>query len=92
MVKVLFIRYDSLRHCIYDDSDVSTLAVKVTNADTTNRKGMYQARILQKVVNVMWFRNKQDKGVVHAAQFSPLTISALALVLAAVRTHIVASS
>ncbi|KAF8220648.1 hypothetical protein L208DRAFT_1332651 [Tricholoma matsutake] len=58
--------------------------MKVTNGDTTNRKGMYQARILQKVMNVMWFRNKQDEGVVHAAQFSTLTISALALVLAAI--------
>ncbi|KAF8232000.1 hypothetical protein L208DRAFT_1274461, partial [Tricholoma matsutake] len=28
-------------------------------------KGMYQVKILQKVVNVMWFRNKQNEGVIH---------------------------
>lgn len=49
-----------------------------------NRKGMYQAKILQKVVNITWFRNKQDEGVVHEDLFSPLTVEALALVLAAV--------
>ena len=26
---------------------------------------MYQAKIIQKVVNLMWFRNKQDEGVIH---------------------------
>ncbi|KAF8237061.1 hypothetical protein L208DRAFT_1249518 [Tricholoma matsutake] len=67
-----------------DLKDGKGFVYKVTNADTMNCKGMYQARILQKVVNVMWFHNKQDEGVVHAAQFSPLTISALALVLAAI--------
>jgi hypothetical protein len=62
--------------------------VKVTDADTTMCKGIYQAKILQKVMNVMWFHNKQDDGVVHAVQFSLLTISTLALVLAAVHTHV----
>jgi uncharacterized protein DUF6532 len=45
---------------------------------------MYQAKIIQKVVNVMWFRNKQDEGVIHEKKFNPFTIPALALVLAAV--------
>ena len=34
----------------------------------------------------MWFRNKQDEGVIHEANFNPLTTEALALVLAAVRS------
>jgi hypothetical protein len=46
---------------------------------------MYQAKIIQKVVNLMWFRNKQDEGVVHEENFKPLSIQALALVLSAVR-------
>ena len=46
---------------------------------------MYQAKIVQKVVNVMWFRNKQDEGVIHEANFNPLSIQALALTLTAVR-------
>jgi Domain of unknown function (DUF6532) len=33
----------------------------------------------------MWFRNKQDEGIRHEANFNPLTIEAVALVLAAVR-------
>lgn len=46
---------------------------------------MYQAKIIQKVVNVMWFRNKQDEGVVHKENFNLLSIEALGLVLTAVR-------
>jgi hypothetical protein len=53
--------------------------------DEKNRKGMYRAKIIQKVVNVMWFRNKQDEGVIHEENFKPFSIAALALVLAAVR-------
>lgn len=59
------------------------------DADATKRKGIYQAKILQKVINVMWFRNKQDEGIVHATKFNPLTISALALVLTAVCTNLI---
>ena len=59
------------------------------DADATKRKGMYQAKILQKVINVMWFRNKQDEGVVHAEKFNPLTVSALALVLTAVCNNLI---
>lgn len=33
----------------------------------------------------MWFRNKQDEGVIHEENFNPLTVEAVALVLAAVR-------
>jgi hypothetical protein len=33
----------------------------------------------------MWFRNKQDEGIIHEENFSPLTIEAVALVLSAVR-------
>lgn len=48
---------------------------------------MYQAKIIQKVVNVMWFRNKQDEGIRHEDNFNPLSNEALALVLAAVRNY-----
>ena len=53
------------------------------------RKGIYQAKILQKVINVMWFCNKQDEGIVHAAKFNPITILALALVLTAVCSDLI---
>jgi hypothetical protein len=45
---------------------------------------MYQTKVLQKVVNIMWFRNKQDEGIIHEGNFNPLTIEGVALVLAAV--------
>ena len=48
------------------------------------RKGIYQAKIIQKVVNIMWFCNKQDEGVIHEDNFKLLTVEALALVLASV--------
>ena len=38
------------------------------DADATKHKGIYQTKILQKVINVMWFRNKQDEGIVHATK------------------------
>ena len=39
-------------------------------------KGIYQSKIIQKVVNGMWFCNKQDEGVVHEEIFNLLTIEA----------------
>ncbi|KAF8804477.1 hypothetical protein BYT27DRAFT_7225209 [Phlegmacium glaucopus] len=72
------------RQTAEDLKDGKGFVYKVTDPDAMKWKGMYQAKVLQKVVNVMWFRNKQDEGVVHTVQFNPLTVPALALVLAAI--------
>ncbi|KAF8223383.1 hypothetical protein L208DRAFT_1317082 [Tricholoma matsutake] len=47
-------------------------------------KGLYQSKLIQKVVNAMWFRNKQDKGISYSFYFNPFTIPALALILTAI--------
>lgn len=52
--------------------------------DPETRKGIYKHPVLQKAVNVMWFLNKHNEGVVFGDDFSPIPIPALALVLTAV--------
>ena len=48
------------------------------------RKGMYNHPIIQKAVDVMWFQNKRDEGVVLTDMFKPIPIPAIAFVLTAV--------
>jgi hypothetical protein len=57
------------------------------NSDPAQRKGLYKAQIIQKVVNTMWFANKRDEGVVFSEWFNPITPVTLALVLTAVSAH-----
>ncbi|KAF8233249.1 hypothetical protein L208DRAFT_1267700, partial [Tricholoma matsutake] len=61
-----------------------TFIYKITHAKLMERKGLYQSKLIQKVVNAMWFRNKQDKGISYSFYFNPFTIPALALVLTAI--------
>jgi len=55
------------------------------SATETDRKGLFHNKNIQKVVNAMWFANKQDEGVVYHEYFKPLPDVALALVLTGVR-------
>ncbi|KAF8232975.1 hypothetical protein L208DRAFT_1269313, partial [Tricholoma matsutake] len=55
----------------------------ITNAELVQHKGLYQLKLIQKVVNTMWFRNKQDKGISYSFYFNPFTIPALTLILTA---------
>jgi hypothetical protein len=48
------------------------------------RKGMYQNPIIQKAVNLMWFQNKRDEGILYRDMFKPIPIPEIALVLTAV--------
>jgi len=48
------------------------------------RHGFLKVPIIQKVINAMWFANKNDKGIKHHAHFKPFPLPALALVLTAV--------
>ncbi|KAI0265923.1 hypothetical protein BC834DRAFT_158132 [Gloeopeniophorella convolvens] len=43
----------------------------------------YRHPIIQKAVNITWFRNKDDDGVVYHEYFSPVPSQAIALVLTA---------
>ncbi|KIM58475.1 hypothetical protein SCLCIDRAFT_42837, partial [Scleroderma citrinum Foug A] len=47
------------------------------------RRGFLKAPIIQKVINTMWFTNKNDKGIKQHSWFKPFPLSALALVLTA---------
>jgi hypothetical protein len=48
-------------------------------------KGLYGARIIQKGVNAMWFRDKKDEGVLYPEFYKPFPEVGLALLLTAVR-------
>lgn len=48
------------------------------------RRGFLKAPIIQKIINTMWFANKNDEGVKHHALFKPFPLPALALVLTAI--------
>ncbi|KIM66673.1 hypothetical protein SCLCIDRAFT_109875, partial [Scleroderma citrinum Foug A] len=47
------------------------------------RRGFLKAPIIQKVINTMWFANKNDEGIKQHSWFKPFPLSALALVLTA---------
>ncbi|KAG6835259.1 hypothetical protein H0H93_003351 [Arthromyces matolae] len=54
---------------------------KVHDEDITKCQGLYQSKLIQKIVNAMWFKDKEDEGVIFFEDFSPFPIPALALVL-----------
>ncbi|KAF8239887.1 hypothetical protein L208DRAFT_1385513 [Tricholoma matsutake] len=66
--------------------DGHTFVYKITHAELAERRGLYQSKLIQKVINAMWFRNKQDEGITYSSYFNPFTILALALVLMAKHT------
>jgi hypothetical protein len=45
----------------------------------------YRHPVLQKAINLTWFRNKDDDGVVFHEYFSPLSVPAIAFILTVVR-------
>ncbi|KAF8229109.1 hypothetical protein L208DRAFT_1402691 [Tricholoma matsutake] len=64
--------------------DGHTFVYKITHAKLVECKGLYQSKLIQKVINAMWFRNKQDEGITYSSYFNPFTILAHALVLTAI--------
>ncbi|KIM64945.1 hypothetical protein SCLCIDRAFT_114100, partial [Scleroderma citrinum Foug A] len=52
------------------------------------RHGFLKAPIIQKVSKMMWFVNKNNKGIKHNARFKPFPLPALALVLTAIECSI----
>jgi Domain of unknown function (DUF6532) len=51
----------------------------------TDRKGLFRNKNIQKVVNAMWFVNKQDDGVSYPEYFKPMPDITVALVLTVVQ-------
>jgi len=53
--------------------------------DPEQNTGLCKSKLIQKLVNEMWFRNKTGEGIVFSQYFDPFTKSALALVLTAIK-------
>jgi hypothetical protein len=53
-------------------------------ATGAERKGLFCNKNIQKVVNAMWFANKQDDGVISPEYFKPMRDVTVALVLTGV--------
>ncbi|KAG1775616.1 hypothetical protein EV702DRAFT_972693, partial [Suillus placidus] len=52
--------------------------------DWESKSGIYKTELLQLGINVMWFANRHDEGVVHHKYFDPMPVEVIALVLTAV--------
>ena len=48
------------------------------------RQGLYKHRIIQKAVNVLFYANKKDKGVLFPQYFRPFPLPGLGLILTVV--------
>ncbi|KIM59739.1 hypothetical protein SCLCIDRAFT_27134 [Scleroderma citrinum Foug A] len=46
--------------------------------------GFLKVPIIQKIINTMWFANKNNEGIKHHTHFKPFPLPALALVLTAI--------
>ncbi|KAG1829731.1 hypothetical protein F4604DRAFT_1947399 [Suillus subluteus] len=49
--------------------------------DWESKKGIYKTELLQLGINVMWFVNRHDEGVVYHEYFNPMPVKVIALVL-----------
>ena len=49
-----------------------------------NRKGLFHNKNIQKVINAMWFANKNDDGITYPEYFKPMPDVTIALVLTVV--------
>jgi hypothetical protein len=45
----------------------------------------YRHPIIQKVINITWFRSEQDAGIVFREYFAPISIELIGLALTVVR-------
>lgn len=78
--------------CSIPDNHCRTCLIPLYHAQNLeDRKGLLQNPLIQRVVNMMWFQNKNDEGVVFSDYFNPIPIPALALVLTAVRPCVIPS-
>ncbi|KAG2063500.1 hypothetical protein BDR04DRAFT_1037798, partial [Suillus decipiens] len=52
--------------------------------DWESKKGIYKTELLQLGINIMWFANRHNEGVVYHEYFNPMPIEVIALVLTTV--------
>ena len=48
------------------------------------QKKIYNHPIIQKAVNIMWFKNKRDEGIIYSDLFDPVSVHSITLILTAV--------
>ncbi|KAG1734203.1 uncharacterized protein EDB91DRAFT_1084113 [Suillus paluster] len=52
--------------------------------DWTLKTGIYKSELLQDGINIMWFANRNDEGIVYHKYFNPIPVEVVALVLTAI--------
>ncbi|KAG1784139.1 hypothetical protein EV702DRAFT_958445, partial [Suillus placidus] len=53
-------------------------------ADPLSKSGIYKTELLQEGINLMWFVNRGDEGVIYHKYFDPMPVRTIALMLMAV--------
>jgi Domain of unknown function (DUF6532) len=87
LTKMAFI-YRVRPHCV---TTWRALMIPVRSQEhNSNRDPLhkYQHPIIQKAINILWFKHKDDDGMTFQEHFSPIPIPAMALVLTVVGTNI----
>ena len=61
----------------------------LSNSDG-KRKGIYKHPIIQKAINIMWFKNKQDEGtsILYCDLFNLISVPSIALILTVVSNSV----
>ncbi|KAG1796856.1 hypothetical protein EV424DRAFT_1274860, partial [Suillus variegatus] len=47
----------------------------------SSKSGIYKTKLLQQGINVMWFLNRSDEGIIYHKYFNPMPVKTIALVL-----------
>ncbi|KAG2157670.1 uncharacterized protein EDB93DRAFT_1078303 [Suillus bovinus] len=61
--------------------DGSSFVFKVCSAMVYFHTGIYKTELLQDGINVMWFANRSDEGIVYNQFFNPMPIKLIVLML-----------
>ena len=64
------------------------ILVRLQEQNSGNSLHQYRHPFLQKAINILWFKNKDDDGMIFQDHFSPIPIPAVALVLTVVGMNI----
>ncbi|KII90200.1 hypothetical protein PLICRDRAFT_138729 [Plicaturopsis crispa FD-325 SS-3] len=76
------------RKLVLSLKDGSAFVYRKRGETTQDHIGLYENKIIQKVVNQMWFKSKHDDGVTFVEYYHPFPAVALALVLTAIECAI----
>jgi hypothetical protein len=83
-------RLQSTSGCIAICSQLST-AMWITAQELNfgeHPRYLYRHPIIQRVINITWFQNKEDDGIVFHDFFTPIPIEVIALALTVVRIEV----